>query len=216
MKVQEAILKRKATKIYLQEGKPNQADIDLINDAGLWAPTPFNIQNSMVISITNPEFKKEVATYFDEANHQQIISAQALFILVGTPWKNDQVMKSMLIDHSVKYWGVDEDQMDKIGDGAVHYYNNISEYKDHLDISASGTQLGMMMIQATALGYDSNGIIGINKTEIEKFLLAKDLINEYQSVNVAFTIGHSDENHEKNKVLVHTRIDKNRLIKEIN
>jgi nitroreductase len=101
-----------------------------------------------------------------------------------------------------------------MSEGMVSYYNNVSEYKEHLDITAAGTQLGMMMLQATELGYDSNGMIGIKKTELTRFLQTKKIINEYQTVNLALSIGHRDENHDKNKILTHNRIQKELLVKE--
>jgi hypothetical protein len=39
----------------------------------------------MILSVTNKAFKKELANYFDEANREQIETAQALFIFIGTP-----------------------------------------------------------------------------------------------------------------------------------
>jgi len=214
MFVKDAVLKRRATKVYLKEESVNLDDIALITDAGLWAPTAANIQSSMILSVTNKAFKKELANYFDEANREQIETAQALFIFIGTPWKDDLVMKKMLVNHSLKYWNLTDDQVKNMSEGMVSYYNNVSEYKEHLDITAAGTQLGMMMLQATELGYDSNGMIGIKKTELTRFLQTKKIINEYQTVNLALSIGHRDENHDKNKILTHNRIQKELLVKE--
>jgi len=216
MSVREAVLKRRATKAYLEEVAPSKEDIDLITDAGLWAPTANNIQNSMVIAVVDKEFKKEMANHFLEFNKLQVETAQAVFLLVGTPWKDDKVMKEMLVDHSISRWGLpNEELVNQIAEGVVQYNNTAGlEFRDNSDIYGSATQLGMMMLQATELGYDTNGMLGYDPKGLANFLVEKNIITKDQRVNVTFSMGHRDENHERNK-LAHNRIEKERLVKVI-
>jgi len=214
MSVREAVLNRHATKVYLNEPAPAQADLDLITDAGLWAPTSSNIQSSQVIVITNKQVKEEIKAYFHEPNHPQVETAQALFIFIGTPWTDAKKMRQMLIDHSIKDWGLPQDKVETIADGNSNYYENVFKFKPSIDIIASATQMGMMMLQATELGYETNGMLGFEPETMKAYLVSKGWMGPDQRVNVTFTMGHMDPESPRNK-LVHSRAPKSEIILEI-
>jgi nitroreductase len=104
--------------------------------------------------------------------------------------------------------------VNNVANGTMQYYTQISAFKDVVDIYGSVAQMSMMMLEATELGYDTNGMLGFDPEGLKNLLVSKGLMEADQRVNMTFSMGHRDENHQNNK-LAHNRIEKDQMIKVV-
>lgn len=215
MTVKETIQKRKTTKRY-QAGQITDEQISTIIDAAHLAPSASNLQDSRVLVVKSPEAKKAYAQNFEGFNQLNIEQAQALFILIGTPWKMQMLNNGKKVyDADIHAYDIPEAAKQEYVSRIMGYYSTISGYADSLDIYSSAIQFSFMVLQATELGFDSTPMLGIKKNDLEKFLLEQGQLQQGERVNLAFTIGYADPNADENKMHKRVRLAKEQIYKII-
>lgn len=205
MNVFDAIKKRKALKAYKPGTPITDEQLDKIIEAGRLAPTANNVQDNTVIVLRSPEAREKYKKGLHDFNQQYATTGEVIVIFAGVPWemvaKNDG---QWIYDVDVHEYDAPEETKRKIVEGVLTYYKTRSSYADVLDIYSSAIMFAYMSLEATELGFGTTPMLGIAKNDLEKMLLADELIQPGQRVNLALAIGYEDEDNERNKI--HTRI----------
>lgn len=216
MTVKEAIQKRKATKRYTTGKEITDVQLQTLIDAAHLAPSANNLQDSRILIVKSAAARKEYGQEFEGFNQLNINQAQALVILIGTPWKMEMLNNGQRIyDVDIHAWDVPEAKKREFVNGIMTYYATFSGYADSLDIYSSAIQFSFMVLQATEMGFDTTPMLGIKKNELEKFLLNKGDIKHGERVNMAFTIGYADLDAPENKIHSRIRVPKEQMSKII-
>lgn len=161
METLTAIKARRAVKHYDKNFKMPQADIDIILQHAIEAPTSFNIQNWRLVLVKDPKTRQEIrAAAWDQA---QITDASLLFVMCAdlkawdkNPqryWKNaPQAAQEMLVP-MIKPFYEGKDQLQR--DEALRSTGIISQ---------------TIMLSAKAMGYDSCPMIGFDSDKVAKII----------------------------------------------
>ena len=180
--------------------------LDKIIEAGRLAPTPNNLQNNKVIILRSLEWREKYKECLQGFNQQYAVAGEAVVIFVGVPW--DMVAKDhgkWIYDVDVHAYDLSEAEKQKVVEGVVNYYETSrASYAEVLDIYSSAIMFSYMSLEATELGFGTTPMLGILKSDFEKMLLADQLIQPGERVNMALAIGYEDKDNERNKT--HTRI----------
>ena len=165
MDVFEAIQTRRSVKHYDPAHEMTEAEIEQLIEAGMQAPTSFNIQHWRFVVVRDPELRKQIrAVGNDQA---QMTDASLLIVMTGDvdAWKKDPQ----------RYW---VNAPKDIAEILVNWMGPFHEGREQLQRDEAQRSIGMamqtIMLAARAMGYDSCPMIGFDLEAVAKLINLPD------------------------------------------
>tara|TARA_R110002072_G_scaffold2288_2_gene18879 strand:- start:645 stop:1253 length:609 start_codon:yes stop_codon:yes gene_type:complete len=161
MNVSEAIVARRSVKQFDNDHRMSEAEITQLIEAGMQAPTSFNIQHWRFVTVLDPELRKQIrAVGNDQA---QMTDASLLIVMTADmdAWKNEPA----------RYW---VNAPTEVADLLVNWMGPFHEGKPQLQRDEAQRSIGMamqtIMLTAKAMGYDSCPMIGFDHEAVAKLI----------------------------------------------
>ena len=161
MNVTEAIIKRRAVKVYDPDYKMTEEEIAKLMSLAMLSPTAFNIQNWRFVVVTDPELRKQVrAASWDQA---QVTEASLLIVLTADlkAWEKEPA----------RYWknapqAVQDYLIPMIG----NYYRDKKQVQRDEAMRSCGMAAQTLMLAAKEMGYDTCPMDGFDFDAVAKLL----------------------------------------------
>lgn len=161
MNVSEAILARRSVKHFDPDHRMSEAEVTQLIEAGMQAPTSFNIQHWRFVTVLDPELRKQIrAVGNDQA---QMTDASLLIVMTADvdAWKKDPA----------RYW---VHAPTEVAELLVNWMGPFHEGKPQLQRDEAQRSIGMamqtIMLTAKAMGYDSCPMIGFDQEAVAKLI----------------------------------------------
>ena len=161
MNVSEAIVARRSVKQFDNDHRMSEAEITQLIEAGMQAPTSFNIQHWRFVTVLDPELRKQIrAVGNDQA---QMTDASLLIVMTADmdAWKNEPA----------RSW---VNAPTEVADLLVNWMGPFHEGKPQLQRDEAQRSIGMamqtIMLTAKAMGYDSCPMIGFDHEAVAKLI----------------------------------------------
>jgi len=161
MELFEAIRSRRAIKHYDPDHRMEDAEIEQLIEAGMQAPTSFNIQHWRFVVVRDAELRKEIrAAGNDQA---QMTDASLLIVMTADvdAWKKDPA----------RYW---VNAPAPVAELLVNWMGPFHEGKPELQRDEAQRSIGMamqtIMLAARGMGYDSCPMIGFDHDAVAKLI----------------------------------------------
>tara|TARA_R110002126_G_scaffold1402_8_gene7970 strand:- start:990 stop:1598 length:609 start_codon:yes stop_codon:yes gene_type:complete len=161
MNVSEAIVARRSVKQFDNDHRMSEAEITQLIEAGMQAPTSFNIQHWRFVTVLDPELRKQIrAVGNDQA---QMTDASLLIVMTADmdAWKKEPQ----------RYW---QNAPTEVADLLVNWMGPFHEGKPQLQRDEAQRSIGMamqtIMLTAKAMGYDSCPMIGFDHEAVAKLI----------------------------------------------
>lgn len=142
----EAIKTRRAVKHYDPEHEMTDAEVGQIMSLALLAPTAFNIQNTRLVLVRDPELRKQIrAAAWDQA---QVTDASMLIVLCADTksWEKEPG----------RYWvHAPQEVQDFVVPAIDQYYRGREQVQRDEAMRSCGIAAQTLMLAARAMGYDS-------------------------------------------------------------
>ena len=161
MNVFEAITARRAIKQFDPVHRMSEAEVTQLIEAGMQAPTSFNIQHWRFVTVLDPELRKQIrAVGNDQA---QMTDASLLIVMTADmdAWKKEPQ----------RYW---QNAPTEVTDLLVNWMGPFHEGKPQLQRDEAQRSIGMamqtIMLTAKGMGYDSCPMIGFDHEAVAKLI----------------------------------------------
>ena len=152
MNVSEAIVARRSVKQFDNDHRMSEAEITQLIEAGMQAPTSFNIQHWRFVTVLDPELRKQIRAV---GNDQAQMTADM------DAWKKEPQ----------RYW---QNAPTEVADLLVNWMGPFHEGKPQLQRDEAQRSIGMamqtIMLTAKAMGYDSCPMIGFDHEAVAKLI----------------------------------------------
>ena len=161
MLLEDAIQARRSVKHYHQDQKIPEADFHKIIQAGMLAPTSFNIQHWRFVRVSSASIREQIRQHaFDQA---QVTEAAELVIITADvqAWRKQPE----------RYWVNADSETRNFLVGMIHeFYNGRSVVQADEAMRSGSLAAQNMMLQAKALGYDSCPMIGFDADVVAELI----------------------------------------------
>ncbi len=161
MNTLDAIAARRAIKSYDPAHRMTDAEIRQLLEAGMQAPSAFNIQNCRFVTVLNPELRKQIRTVgWDQA---QITDASLLIVMCADnhAWKKD----------AGRYWkNAPQPVQDFLVPAIGQYYEGRDQMQRDECMRSCGLAGMTIMLAAKAMGYDSCPMDGFDFDAVAKII----------------------------------------------
>ncbi len=157
----DAIQTRRAIKQFDPEHRFTEAEIETLFSNALLSPTAFNIQNWRLISVADPELRKQIrAVSWDQS---QVTDASLLIVVCGDlkAWKKSPD----------RYWKNSPQAVQDFMLPAIHgYYDGREQVQRDELMRSCGMIAQTLMLTATAMGYQSCPMDGFDFDAVAKLI----------------------------------------------
>jgi len=161
----EAIKTRRAVKHYDSEHEMTEAEVEQIMSLALLAPTAFNIQNTRLVLVRDPELRKQIrAAAWDQA---QVTDASLLIVLCADTksWEKEPG----------RYWAhAPQEVQDFVVPAIDQYYRGREQVQRDEAMRSCGIAAQTLMLTARAMGYDSCPMDGFDFDAVGKLINLPD------------------------------------------
>jgi nitroreductase len=157
----DAISARRAIKNYDPAHRLTDAEVRQLLEAGMQAPSAFNIQNCRFVTVLDPELRKQIrAVGWDQA---QITDASLLIVMCADnhAWKKD----------AGRYWkNAPQPVQDFLVPAIGQYYEGRDQVQRDECMRSCGLAGMTIMLAAKAMGYDSCPMDGFDFDAVAKII----------------------------------------------
>ena len=178
----EAIRTRSTTVLFDKDKTLTESEIKELAEYALGAPSSFNLQQTRLIAVTEPEAKQRLQAV--AWNQPKVGDAAVTFIVLGNLKPLDKHPE--LIERAMNQNGMPEEVGAKLVNGARKYYG-ADDNRVHDEAIRSGSLAAMnLMLAAHAKGYGCGPMVGF-----EPDLVKKEFgIPEQYVIVMLISVGH--------------------------
>lgn len=163
MDVLDAIKTRTTTQFFDREKSLSDAEIKELAEFALEAPSSFNLQQTRLIAVTDPQAKERLKAA--AWNQPKVADAAATFIILGDLGALDKHPE--LIERAMRQGVVPEPVGAKMIKGARDYYS-VGRQRIHEEAIRSASLAAMnLMLAAHAKGYGCGPMIGFDADKVK-------------------------------------------------
>lgn len=199
----EIATNRRAIKKYNSKRKIDQSIINKIHEFTNTAPTAVGLEQWRVISIFDKEIKNDISKGFLDSNKNKVNDCSHIQLFISKKEEyfnvdNKDLFKIFLrnnINNSKAFnKEVNEEEVKSKLENILKmdFANNDHNYNEW-SIRQAYIALGYMMLSAQSLGVNSTPMEGFDKDELNKILISKGMIKEYETISISLALGYIDD-----------------------
>jgi nitroreductase len=161
MNTLDAIRQRRAVKHFDPNHQLTTAEMELLLDLAMQAPSSFNIQHWRLVNVTDKALRAQLR----EAafNQAQVTEASVLFVLAVDikAWEKDPA----------RYWvNAPKDAQDIVVPWIHPFYSGKEQLQRDEAMRSAGIMLQTLMLSAKAMGYDSCPMVGFDFDKVAQLV----------------------------------------------
>lgn len=161
MNTLDAIRQRRAVKYFDPNHQLTTAEMELLLDLAMQAPSSFNIQHWRLVNVTDKALRAQLR----EAafNQAQVTEASVLFVLAVDikAWEKDPA----------RYWvNAPKEAQDIVVPWIHPFYSGKEQLQRDEAMRSAGIMLQTLMLSAKAMGYDSCPMVGFDFDKVAQLV----------------------------------------------